>query len=175
MPTAVQPGKSTTESSHIVQVTSSIGLLVGLVAIIIFAVWMSRGRHPSPTSSTLVTNYWMDPARLRKDLADHRRCTLNSIPVFKYRTELQKDVLEGNQFPDFMHNTHLLGEASQASSSNEKIPLKHGAEAEALCCSVCIDDFVEGEKVRILPCRHIYHQQCIDPWFLKKSGTCPIW
>ncbi|PMD24326.1 hypothetical protein NA56DRAFT_34295 [Hyaloscypha hepaticicola] len=175
MPTAMQPGNSTTESSHIVQVTSSIGLLVGLVAIIIFAIWISHGRHPSPTSSTFVTTYWMDQARLRKDLADHRRCTLNSIPVVEYRTGLQKDVLEGGQmFSNFVHNAYLPGEASQASNSNERISLKHGAGTELLCCSVCTDEFVDGEKVRILPCRHIYHQHCIDPWLLKKSGTCPI-
>lgn len=176
MPTAMQPGNSTTESSHVVQVTSSIGLLVGLVAIIIFAVWISQRRHPSPTSSAFVTNHWMDQDRLRKDLADHRRCTLSSIPIVKYRTGLQKDVLEGEgMVPDFVHNAHLPGEASQASNSNERISIKHGAETEILCCPVCTDDFVEGEKVRILPCRHIYHQHCIDPWLLKKSGTCPIW
>jgi hypothetical protein len=170
MPTAIQPGNSTTDASHIVQVTSSVGILVGLVAIIIFAVWISHRRFPSPTSSTFSTNYWIDQDRLRKDLADHRRCTLSSVPVVKYCTELQKEV-----FPDFVPNAHLPGEASQASNSNERISLKQGAETESLCCPVCTDDFVDGEKVRILPCRHIYHQCCIDPWLLEKSGTCPIW
>jgi hypothetical protein len=176
MPTAIHPSNSTTDARHIVQVTSSVGLLIGLVAIIFFAVWISHGRHPSPTSSTFVTNYWMDQDRLRKDLADHRRQTLSPLPVVKYRSGLQKDVLEGGKmFPDFVHNAHLPGEASQASHSNEMISLKHGAGTEILCYPICTDDFVDGEKVRILPCRHIYHQHCIDPWLLKKSGTCPIW
>lgn len=42
-------------------------------------------------------------------------------------------------------------------------------------CSVCAEDFVESENVRILPCRHIYHKQCIDPWLLNFAGTCPLW
>lgn len=42
-------------------------------------------------------------------------------------------------------------------------------------CSVCTEDFVENEKVRILPCRHIYHKRCIDPWLLNFAGTCPLW
>jgi hypothetical protein len=176
MPTAIQPGNSTTDASHIVEVTSSVGLLVGLVAIIIFAVWVSHRRYPSPTSSTFVTNYWTDQDRLRKDLAHHRRCTLNLIPVVEYSTGLQKDVLElGTKSPDSVPNADLLREASQASNSNRRISLKHGAGTEVLCCPVCTDDFVEGEKVRILPCRHIYHQLCIDPWLLEKSGTCPVW
>jgi hypothetical protein len=171
MPTAIQPGNySTADASHIVQVTSSVGVLVGLVAIITFAVWISHRRFPSPTSSTFSTNYWMDRERLRKDLVDRRRCTLSSVPVVKYRSGLQKDV-----FPDSVPNAHLPGEASQASNSDERTSLKHGAGTEILCCPVCTDDFVDGEKVRILPCRHIYHQRCIDPWLLEKSGTCPIW
>lgn len=176
MPTTVQPGNSTTDASHIVQVTSSVCLIVGLVAIIIFAVWISHGRHPSPTSSAFVANYWMDQDRLRKDLANHRRCTLSSVPVVNYRTGLQKEVLEGGRkFPDSVFNAHLPGETSQTSNSEERISWKHGAGTEILCCPVCTDDFVDGEKVRILPCRHIYHQHCIDPWHLEKSDTCPIW
>jgi hypothetical protein len=42
-------------------------------------------------------------------------------------------------------------------------------------CSVCTEDFIENEKIRILPCRHIYHKRCIDPWLLHFAGTCPLW
>uniref|UniRef100_A0A8C4MZC0 RING-type E3 ubiquitin transferase n=1 Tax=Eptatretus burgeri TaxID=7764 RepID=A0A8C4MZC0_EPTBU len=40
-------------------------------------------------------------------------------------------------------------------------------------CSVCREDFVEGEKVRQLPCKHCYHENCIIPW-LKMHDTCPV-
>jgi hypothetical protein len=42
-------------------------------------------------------------------------------------------------------------------------------------CSICTEDFIENEKVRILPCRHLYHRRCIDPWLLNFAGTCPLW
>jgi hypothetical protein len=46
---------------------------------------------------------------------------------------------------------------------------------EPASCSICTEDFLEREDVRILPCAHIYHQRCIDSWLLDFSGTCPLW
>ncbi len=51
-----------------------------------------------------------------------------------------------------------------------------GEEEEGtLGCSICTEDFVKGEDVRVLPCNHKYHPECIDPWLLNVSGTCPLW
>lgn len=44
-----------------------------------------------------------------------------------------------------------------------------------LACSVCTDDFVKGQDIRVLPCNHKFHPECIDPWLLNISGTCPLW
>ena len=44
-----------------------------------------------------------------------------------------------------------------------------------LACSVCTDDFVKGQDTRVLPCGHKFHPECIDPWLLNVSGTCPLW
>ena len=58
---------------------------------------------------------------------------------------------------------------------------KYGVEEDAfrtdngLACSVCTDDFAKGQDVRVLPCKHKFHPECIDPWLLNVSGTCPLW
>lgn len=44
-----------------------------------------------------------------------------------------------------------------------------------LACSVCTDDFIKGQDIRVLPCNHKFHPECIDPWLLNVSGTCPLW
>jgi hypothetical protein len=42
-------------------------------------------------------------------------------------------------------------------------------------CPICLDDFEPGEtQVRELPCRHIYHPECIDPFLLRTSSLCPM-
>uniref|UniRef100_H0Y1T3 RING-type E3 ubiquitin transferase n=1 Tax=Otolemur garnettii TaxID=30611 RepID=H0Y1T3_OTOGA len=40
-------------------------------------------------------------------------------------------------------------------------------------CSVCITEYTEGNKLRVLPCSHEYHVHCIDRW-LSDNSTCPI-
>lgn len=40
-------------------------------------------------------------------------------------------------------------------------------------CSVCINEYVQGNKLRRLPCSHEFHVHCIDRW-LSENNTCPI-
>eukprot|EP00026_Physarum_polycephalum_P014141 Phypoly_transcript_14620.p1 GENE.Phypoly_transcript_14620~~Phypoly_transcript_14620.p1 ORF type:complete len:274 (+),score=36.35 Phypoly_transcript_14620:73-894(+) len=40
-------------------------------------------------------------------------------------------------------------------------------------CPVCLNDFVEGDSMKSLPCVHFYHADCIDSWLLV-GHTCPV-
>lgn len=41
-------------------------------------------------------------------------------------------------------------------------------------CPICLDEYESTDILRILPCSHIYHPQCIDEWLLIKSASCPM-
>jgi len=41
-------------------------------------------------------------------------------------------------------------------------------------CSICLEDYEPGEKLRILPCQHGFHSDCICPWLTDRSPTCPL-
>ncbi|KAK6929798.1 Zinc finger, RING-type [Dillenia turbinata] len=56
---------------------------------------------------------------------------------------------------------------------------KKGAKAELgekiyFECAVCLGEFQEEEKLRILPnCSHLFHIDCIDVW-LQNNSNCPL-
>ncbi|ORX90034.1 hypothetical protein K493DRAFT_63170 [Basidiobolus meristosporus CBS 931.73] len=68
--------------------------------------------------------------------------------------------------PPPAYDPHHMASPPEFKSENE--------EAAQSVCAVCLDDFKVGDEVRELPCCHIYHVDCIDPWLTTKSGTCPM-
>ncbi|XP_019177436.1 PREDICTED: E3 ubiquitin-protein ligase RHA2A [Ipomoea nil] len=47
------------------------------------------------------------------------------------------------------------------------------AGSKALC-SVCLSRLKEGDNVRVLPCMHEYHRDCVDRWLSGSRKTCPL-
>ncbi|KAM6945234.1 RING finger protein 215 isoform 1-T1 [Lycodopsis pacificus] len=45
--------------------------------------------------------------------------------------------------------------------------------AETDNCAVCLEPFNNNQCLRVLPCRHEYHRDCVDPWLLLHH-TCPL-
>lgn len=41
-------------------------------------------------------------------------------------------------------------------------------------CSICLEEYDQGECIRVLPCGHTFHSDCIFPWLTERSPTCPL-
>ncbi|XP_046811206.1 protein goliath [Lucilia cuprina] len=59
-----------------------------------------------------------------------------------------------------------------------KIPTKTGKstdekDAESDCCAICIETYKASDLIRVLPCKHEFHKNCIDPWLIEHR-TCPM-
>ncbi|KAF8964430.1 hypothetical protein BDZ97DRAFT_1816540 [Flammula alnicola] len=41
-------------------------------------------------------------------------------------------------------------------------------------CAICLSDFGKGDKVRVLPCHHIFHLHEVDEWLIHRKKLCPV-
>lgn len=58
-------------------------------------------------------------------------------------------------------------------STYENSSLAGSPSSPASECAICLVDFCEGDKIRVLPkCKHRFHVVCIDKWLLSRS-SCP--
>uniref|UniRef100_S4RX46 Ring finger protein 150a n=1 Tax=Petromyzon marinus TaxID=7757 RepID=S4RX46_PETMA len=70
-----------------------------------------------------------------------------------------------------------LGDAAKKAMT--KLPLKtikkgdQETEPDFDNCAVCIEGYKPNDVVRILPCKHLFHKACVDPWLLDHR-TCPM-
>lgn len=46
-------------------------------------------------------------------------------------------------------------------------------DAPGQSCAICCEDFELKEKVKQLPCKHLYHEACVLPW-LERHNSCPV-
>lgn len=40
-------------------------------------------------------------------------------------------------------------------------------------CAICLSEYQAVEQLRVFPCKHHFHQLCVDQW-LRISATCPL-
>ncbi|CAN6270736.1 unnamed protein product [Urochloa humidicola] len=41
-------------------------------------------------------------------------------------------------------------------------------------CRVCLSRIRASEASRRLPCRHVFHRDCVDRWLVSCKRTCPL-
>jgi hypothetical protein len=40
-------------------------------------------------------------------------------------------------------------------------------------CSICLEEFCQGDKRTSLPCKHEFHTSCVNTWFSTET-SCPV-
>jgi len=107
------------------------------------------------------------------------RHLLISSPLCR-RCCLRRYRVQAEVYPEELHSEHVQPQEDDRPERQyrqtvvmafQKAPVdKEGILSD---CAICLEPFLEGEQVRTLPCRHLYHTTCVDPWLAKKL-QCPV-
>lgn len=77
-------------------------------------------------------------------------------PVNRLLTESQVKELEEQEF-----------QKDETIDNDEEV-------GSAYSCAICLDEFEDKEKVRVLPCQHKFHDDCVLPWLTQRHSSCPL-
>ncbi|KDO18265.1 hypothetical protein SPRG_15509 [Saprolegnia parasitica CBS 223.65] len=87
--------------------------------------------------------------------------------------ELYDLVQDFLSIPDALRRDELrrtIALVSPESSSVTEEDTECGCEE---ACAICLCDYEHGETKLQMPCKHVFHQECVVRW-LEKSATCPL-
>lgn len=173
---ASQPGPTTALAMIILY--SITGIITALFVIIIVTGAVRAHRHPERYGPSNIAGR---PRRSRaKGIA---RAMLDTIPIVKFGEKedaAPKDVdieMSRAVTTDPPAATAAGRESDAVAQAPQAINATNpdGTDEQGhLGCSICTEDFNKGEEVRVLPCNHKFHPECVDPWLLNVSGTCPL-
>ncbi|KAJ9658351.1 hypothetical protein H2198_003781 [Neophaeococcomyces mojaviensis] len=170
------------------------GIITALFVVIIVTGAVRAHRHPERYGPSNIVGR---PRRSRaKGIA---RAMLDTIPIVKFGEQKDEPATLKKGVGDIEmatgQATTLTAEDKGKTASSEVTeaedetnkPTSTGAistapttnpdgtdDAGQLGCSICTEDFTKGDEVRLLPCNHKFHPECVDPWLLNVSGTCPL-
>lgn len=112
---------------------------------------------------------------------------LDKLPIYTYTaaSESAADDPEKSAPQAPIHAPDLS--TLEGEIGNKTSPLFHHSSAPAVpatgmsaswsqpTCPICLDDFEnQVTQVRELPCRHVFHPDCIDTFLLRNSSLCPM-
>ncbi|XP_069070730.1 RING finger protein 215 isoform X1 [Pleurodeles waltl] len=79
-----------------------------------------------------------------------------------------------NPDPELDLRQHILRRLSALKTRRYHPPKCHRTHTPDIeNCAVCLDQFHKNECLRVLPCLHRFHRDCVDPWLLLHY-TCPL-
>lgn len=54
-----------------------------------------------------------------------------------------------------------------------KLPMEYRKASSSTTCVICLEDFLEDDRICVLPCKHVFHTDCAKRW-LTRELRCPL-
>jgi E3 ubiquitin-protein ligase RNF13 len=92
---------------------------------------------------------------------------LRLLPVIVHQAE---DASSGN---DESSSSPTVTRAAATASSGAPGDW-HTAGDTKRVCAICLELYEPNDKLRLLPCQHRYHKECVDQWLTTRKPFCPV-
>ena len=124
-----------------------------------------RDRAPEDIVHNLPWQIWTGNGWEKKDdKAEHD----TPVSASSVGTDLEQGVLANAPIVD--NDGQKLSTIEDASTSFHNKLLKNQPWFESQVeCAICLSEFVKGDKVRVLPCHHIFHLDEVDEWLIQRK------
>lgn len=162
--------------------TGDFGLLL---LCLVFTSWTARFvRYTREREEELnrMINEWDETSDEEPSLNDarlHRMSFQSQLALAMMQSQIQ--MMEGGYgHPDGGENRPGVGDDAkgQWDRFEQKDDATCSQEGKHLCdegptCSICLCEYEKGEKLVQLPCKHIFHEDCITSW-TDNNTRCPL-
>lgn len=101
-----------------------------------------------------------------------RRNTLSAI-LRMFEVQLLRDELIENLYRNTTEDPKVLPLTKTMKRKLVDVRITDDQLTQQPCCSVCNEDFIANETLLSMPCTHLFHHNCVNPWFDIKK-TCPV-
>ncbi|CCW66880.1 unnamed protein product [Phytomonas sp. Hart1] len=130
--------------------------------------WMSRVGHTTHGLEDTL----MDPSSIEFDLACRYVCMF--FTAFLFWLYSPRDMPLVVQILVLASIFITLRRRSSLHAYQRILTQLHDTSASVeQACGICLDDFSEGERVKRLPCGHLFHGRCVRHW-LHMHNDCPM-
>ncbi|GKZ35850.1 hypothetical protein AbraIFM66950_006649 [Aspergillus brasiliensis] len=139
----------------------------------------ARGHHTRIIISQQLIEEMYPQARYKDWLSEKQQQHVSSGGISQVKSA--GDNSPGESSPNNT-NTNISDSIQARDKDMEDMNTDIGTDADAdaasrdnhRICAICMDQFADDDEIRALPCGHIFHTACLDPWVTKRNAFCPL-
>jgi len=124
-----------------------------------------RDRAPEDIVHNLPWRVWTGNGCEKHENAERNSLTTAASPA---EMDIEQGVLANAPIVDNEGSKLPTTENASTSIHNKLLTDQPWFESQ-LECAICLSEFVKGDKIRVLPCHHIFHLHEVDEWLIQRK------